>query len=310
MSKKTWQEDVTSLFEGTGIKVSKPVIASFGGATYEFDKNLRANWLYYAFLGFLKLVGVIKNPELIGIIGAGAALDGVAIYETLHPEELTLIDVNRSVLPDARKNLRQYFSKIAATVKWQVVHGNLCGPLKPGSADMIYGNVPTLPGKPSQIFAGMNSSSFYDPAWITDCPIDISRYYLPLQYEMLRQDREKLKPGGSAVMALGVRVPARLVTSMFQAARYDGYEALILDLKEQSQPKAVVTTYAGLERAGDVEFDYYVEEAFRNRQSTELHLADYKEFLAPWRVSAQQALQRATRGEKVYHVVSILRGVK
>ena len=308
---KIWQqEDVTSLFEATGIPVHKPLVVSFSKATYEFDPNPKANWLYYAFLAFIKLAATIKELETVAVVGTGSGLDGIGIYETLRPKRLQLTDVHPKVIPVARLNLQNYFTTARAKVKWDVVLGNLCGPLLPESVDMVYANIPTIPGNPSRILTGMNSSSFYDPDWAKNCPVSLERNYLGLQYEFLRQARIALKPGGLAAVALGVRMNACLVEKLFCAAKFSGYEPVVLDLKEQSQPKAVVASYARQERSGGTSFDFYREESLQVRPGSKLSLPEFKQSLLEWKVSAQEAFRLVRRGEKIYHVIAILGGQK
>jgi len=307
---KIWQEDVTALFEATGIQVLKPLLVSFNRASYEFDKKVKANWLYYAFLAFLKLALAIKHFDLVASVGAGSGLDGIAMYETFRPKQLKLIDVNPAVIPIADSNLRDYFTKVRAQLKWEAILGNLCEPLEPESADLVYGNIPTIPGDPSGILDGMNSSSFYNPAWTKGAPKMLERSFLAHQYEFFRQAHAALKPTKPAVTALGVRVAAPLVNELFQAAGFDGYEVIVLDLKEQSQSKAVVTAYAKQERARGVEFDFYREGADTSILDSKPSLEAFKGSLEKWRVSAQEALTLVDAGQKVYHVIGILAGYK
>lgn len=307
---KIWQEDVTRLFEATGIQTPKPLMASFTEATYEYNQNPRANWLYYAFLAFLKLAFTFKNFNLVATVGAGSGLDGIAMYETLRPNEIKLIDVNPAVIEVARSNLRNYFTKVRAHLEWDVVLGNLCSPLEPESADLVYGNIPTIPGNPSSILSSMNSSSFYDPAWASGAPTVLANNFLAHQYEFLRQARVALKPTKPAVTALGVRMAAPLVNDLFRAAGFDGYEPVLLDLKEQSQPEAVVLSYAKQEAAGGVEFDFYREGADTSILDSEFSLEALKGSLEEWQVSAQEALPLVDSGQKVYHVIGILAGFK
>lgn len=307
---KIWQEDVTGLFQATGIQTPKPLMVSFSEATYEYNPNPKANWLYYAFLAFLKLALAIKHFDLVATVGAGSGLDGIAIYEIFRPKQLKLIDVNPAVIEVAGSNLGEYFTKVRARVKWDVVLGNLCGPLEPESADLVYGNIPTIPGDPSRILVGMNSSSFYDPAWAKGSPKMLANNFLAHQYEFLRQARVVLKPGKPAVTALGVRMAAPLVNELFQAAGFDGYEPVILDIKEQSQPQAVVTAYAEQERASGVKFDFYREGATTSILDFDFSLEALKDSLQQWRVSAQDALALSDAGQKVYHIVAILQGKK
>lgn len=307
---KIWQEDVTGLFEATGIQILKPITVSFNEATYEYDQDPKANWLYYAFLAFPKLALAIKRFDLVASVGAGSGLDGIAMYETFRPKQLKLIDVNPSVIRVARSNLQDYFMKVRARLEWDVLLGNLCSPLEPGSADLVYANIPTIPGNPSSILAAMNSSSFYDPGWIKDSPRAVANNFLALQYEFLRQARVVLKPARPAVIALGVRMPAPAVTELFLEAGFDGYEPVLLDLKEQSQPEAVVKSYAKQEAAGGVEFDFYREGANTSVLDSEFSLEALKGSLEEWRVSAQEALSLVDVGQKVYHVIGILAGFK
>lgn len=308
---KLWQEDVTPLFDATGITLHKrPLLASFGKATYEFTQDLRANWLFYAFLAFQKLALEIKKPELVATVGVGSGLDGIALHETLRPQNLMMIDVHPGVIGVARSNLRGYFKTIAPKQKWSVVLGNLCSPLKMGTADLIYANIPSMPGRPSRIFSGMNSSSFFDPAWVPLCAKNLRQNFLALQSEFLFQAMEKLKPGGSVVVALGVRMDADIVEYLFRhTAGYENFEAIVLDLKEQSQPEVVVAAHAKQEQKAGASFDFYTEHALTHMPDT-LKLKDFKRALKPWRISATEALTLSKRGEKVYHVIAILRAKK
>ena len=305
-----WQEDVTPLFEATGIQVPKPLLVSFNEATYEFDLNPKANWLYYAFLAFYKLALAIKHFDLVATIGAGAGMDGMAMNEIFHPKQIKLVEVNAEDIEVARSNLRRYFKKIKAQLKWDVVLGNLCSPLDPESADLVYANIPTIPGDPASVLTGMNSSSFYDPAWVKNPPKTLENNFLAHQYEFLKQARVVLKPAKPAVIALGVRMSPPAVTQLFQEAGFDGYEPILLDLKEQSQPQAVITSYAKQEQAGGLEFDFYREGANTSILESEFSLEALKGSLEEWRVSAQGALALVDAGQKVSHVIGILAGFK
>jgi hypothetical protein len=203
-----------------------------------------------------------------------------------------------------------YFTKVRARLEWDVLLGNLCSPLEPESADLVYANIPTIPGNPSSILSAMNSSSFYNPGWAKDAPRVLVNNFLAHQYEFLRQARVVLKPAKPAVIALGVRMPAPAVAELFQNAGYDGYEPVLLDLKEQSQPEAVVASYAKQEATGAVEFDFYREGADTSILASEFSLEALKGSLEEWRVSAQEALALVGAGQKVYHVIGILAGFK
>jgi methylase of polypeptide subunit release factors len=261
-------------------------------------------------LAFRKLAQEIQPPNLVATVGAGSGLDGIAMYETFRPRNLKMIDVNPNVIDITHSNLNNYFTNAAADLKWKVTLGNLCSPLAPEEADLIYANIPTLPGDPSQILSAMNSSSFFDPAWAPSCPKNLAKWNLALKHEFLLQAHRALRAGGSAVIALGVRMPAEAVDKLFRATGYGSFETVILDLKEQSQPKTVLSNYAMCQRSNGVEFEFYNPDALAHKPDTSLPLQDFKKALEPWRLTASEALVLSLFGHKIYHVIAILRAVK
>ncbi len=310
------QVDISQLFESVG--VHKEVKVNMNDATYEVDATEpKNNWLYPAFKGFQKLQKSLeddgKHVDTFVSIGTGQAIDGIGANEIFAPKKVVLTDNNSKVIAISDANFKMNSNGEAECV---VLEGSLCKPLRDHgiTADVIYANLPNVPKDDSEaVMQGMNSATFVDAATVASTPEKYQRYLLGLQYAFLKDAVGSLNDGGCVVVNLGGRVPVELVQDMFQECGYS-YKELYTMFKLQSQPEEVLTGYAEAELQHGVTFDFYrYDDSFAalEAQDTErISATQLKALLAPFRVSATEGLALLAKGEKIGHVVHLLRGQK
>lgn len=329
-------QDVSPIFRAAGIE------GRYTGVMSEYSYDLHpedpeSNWLYVALQGFRKLKLILdregKRVNTFATIGSGHALDAVGGYKIFNPKNVVMTDINAAIEWWLTENfLRQIREPIWGDEKgkdivaWNYLDknvrtysliGHLCEPLRERGlvADVIYANLPNLP-EPDQakIQQGKNSSTFINEAAITAAPKKYHEYHLGLQYTLLQDAVGSLTNEGSLLMNLGGRVPVELVQDMFSENGYQ-YEELFNHFKIQTEPEEVLTGYSvqGEKRYG-VEFDFYrFDEAKRfigESRPEDCSVEQLKELLLPSRVNATEGLYLHYQGERIGHIVQLVRGIK
>lgn len=303
--------DVSSLFAAFGI--TKSVIARFNEHTYEFDPDIKNNWLYAAFKGFQvlgdRLASEGKSADTFVAVGTGSGLDAIGASHIFQPNAVVLTDIHPRVVPLAEQNAK------GNILKGSVVGltGDLCEPLRQHNikADVIYANLPLIPDDDETILGGMRSSSFVSRSRFEKAPKKYKRYLLGMIHAFLEDAKESLNPDGSVVINLGGRVPVELVKELFAECGYE-YEELYTMLKAQSQPEEVLPGFSQVEAKEGVEFDFYkfdeAEAALQNVDTATLSAQELKDLLAPYRVTAMEALALHRSGTRIGQIVQVIRG--
>ncbi len=329
-------QDVSPIFEAAGIE------GWYRGtmSDYSYDLNPEdpeSNWLYVALQGFRKLKPMLdregKAVDTFATLGSGHALDAVGGYKVFNPKNVVMTDINAGTEWWLTSNFLRHIREpvwggengedivalnyVDKQVRTYSLIGNLCEPLRERGlvADVMYANLPNIPEPDTaKVHDGMNSATFIDEDAIAAAPQKYHAYHLGLQHTLLQNARDSLSDQGSLLVNLGGRVPVELVRDMFHENGY-GYEELFNHFKVQTEPEEVLTGYSvqGEQRYG-VEFDYYrYDEAKRllgERKPQDLSVEQLKELMSSVRVSATEGLERHHQGERLGHIVQLVRGVK
>lgn len=317
--------DVSSLFAACGIR--RKVTALFNAATYEIDEMPQNNWLYPAFLGFQELAEKLRREDKcvqsFASIGTGAGLDVVGAEqiffpaflsgyqaEIFKPSLLVGTDVHPGVLPLAEENVRKNIDLKSADIR--MLLGSLCTPLREAGlkVDVLYANLPLIPDGPAHILDGMRSSTFVDRDLLKDVPPLYTKHLLGMKYALLQDAHDCLTESGSVVLNLGGRVSIPLVHRMFTECGYS-YDELVTMLKVQSQPEEVLPGFVAAEQKHGIAFEFYWMESEPQKYTPKVYINDiYSESFLKRnkRVSATEALALHSKGEKIGHIVRVIRG--
>lgn len=316
------RQNVTALFSSVGIETPQQItIKQSSGETYDLEPRPEDNWVYAALLGLKELN---RRLEAEGracrhfiTVGTGPGLDAIGAYHIFHPDFIRVTDINERAAQIALKNLRanlQHDSHVVSACS----AGNLLEvdlnawdtPTQTPPVDVIYANLPNLPAKEVDITSS-KAATYVDEKLLQGCPENLDRYLLALQYKFLQQAHEVLPQGGSAVIALGARVPYQTIRELFAAARLR-LEELFATFKVQTQPEDVITGYANAEneRAETFTFYDYDQVLASGLLKTPMSGEQMQQQLQRYALSSQQALVARQDGKRIGHIVSILRGVK
>lgn len=314
--------NVDPLFARLGLRPDAPVtIEEIPGVTYEVEERPEDNWVFHALIGLGELQRRLnvegRRCRHFVTVGTGPGLDAIGAAHLLRPEFLRVTDINPTAAEVALQNLRNNLPTGAQPVI-AASAGHLLGVelnewgagVEAPAPDVIYANLPNLPA--SQVDTGtMAAASYIDRRLIQGCPPDLDRTLLALQYHFLRQAREVLAPGGSAVIALGARMPAQVIQHLFHAAGLR-MEELYTGFKIQTQPDEVIAGYARAERENGAGFTFYnaAQVMTPGALDTPMTLEQRQWQWMARGLTAQQALRVHQQGHPIGHLVSILRGVK
>lgn len=155
--------------------------------------------------------GGLKGKGLVIVdVGTGSGAIGIAIAKKLPKSKVYLLDVSRSALRVAKKNI-----KINQIENIQIYHGNLLEPLT-RKADVIVANLPYIPS------GNMNSLSFdiihHEPTIALEGGTD----GLDLYRDFLKMAPKKLKKEGRIFLEIGEKqgpIMLKLAKKSFPGAK-------------------------------------------------------------------------------------------
>jgi methylase of polypeptide subunit release factors len=306
--------NVTRLFEECGIRVSEPMLIKEGAGSYEYDPVPENNWLYDWLQGAQVLQSRLdaegKECEHFASVGSGGGIDAVAAAHIFDPKRMSISDIDSGLAGLAERNILR---NIPHRLKLVVSSGHLFGgtvlPEDEDVFDVVYANLPNIPAADTVLDKPMARATFIDESVREGCPEHFDRYLLALQYQFLQKAKQYLKTGGSAVIALGGRIPYEVIEDMFATCDLR-LEELHARLKVQTQPKDVIGGYAKAEEENGVDFTFYCLDEVAEIQLEGLSCKEMQEALKPFALSANEALGYMKAGREVAHLVYMLRGVK
>jgi SAM-dependent methyltransferase len=248
-------------------------------------------------------------------IGTGAGLDALAAVEILQARTVGFTDLHEDVLAYARENIRG--NLLNEDVELIGGAGDLLAPLagRLSEIDVVYENLPNIPVSGNEDLAEGQTSSTFITERSEEVPGSAQKNLLTLHYLALQQAHALLRVGGRVLSSIGARVPLSEIMALSGAAGYNG-TILTYTWKVQSEPADVVGGYAQWEREGLGPFHFYpvgvLRDAFEGLSPAAAGAQALKleASLAPFEMSALQALSLVERGERVGHTVAILDSVK
>jgi SAM-dependent methyltransferase len=248
-------------------------------------------------------------------IGTGAGLDALAAVEILQARTVGFTDLHEDVLAYARENIRG--NLLNEDVELIGGAGDLLAPLagRLSEIDVVYENLPNIPVSGNEDLAEGQTSSTFITERSEEVPGSAQKNLLTLHYLALQQAHALLRVGGRVLSSIGARVPLSEIMALSGAAGYNG-TILTYTWKVQSEPADVVGGYAQWEREGLGPFHFYpvgvLRDAFEGLSPAAAGAQALKleASLAPFEMSALQALSLVEKGERVGHTVAILDSVK
>lgn len=314
--------NITALFSSVGIETSRPItIRHSTGKTYDIEPRPEDNWVHASLLGFQELNKRLATEGLacrhFVTVGTGPGLDAIGACHILHPSFIRLTDINKLA---ARIGLENLLDNLPEDnhVMCACSAGNLLEvdlnvwdpPIQAPPIDVIYANLPNIPAKNVDITSS-DAATYVDEELLEGCPENLDRYLLGLQYKFLQQARAILSEGGSAVIALGARIPYQTIRELFATANLR-LEELFATFKIQTQPNDVIPGYAKAENERAVIFTFYDynQVLASGLLTSPITGEQMQQKLHPYALSSQQALTAHQKGRRIGHIVSILRGVK
>lgn len=310
--------DVKGLFQAVGIDVGGSVLVRQAWGSYEYDPVPENNWLFVALKGFQELQRRLeqegKSCSHFATVGTGPGIDAIGAAHIFKPDRVSAADIDGGLMGLVERNFARnaYLSKREGIM---TSTGHLFAGLLPEGLskvfDVAYGNLPNIPGSQLELSRPMARATFIDKGLSEDCPAELDKYLLALQYHFLLEAKRGLVDGGSAVIALGGRVPYGVIERLFESAGLK-LEELCTSLKIQTQAKDVIGGYARSEVENGVDFTFYCHDEIAWLPELEQGLSgkDLKTALTPFALTANEALGYMKAGRKVAHLVHILRGVK
>ena len=302
------------LREGLNLEISSPRYTEESEYTYPLKTEVWDNWLPFAYRAFRRIANE-TSVRSFASIGCGSGADAIgAMCAFLDVERIVVTDVDPRIIPLAQRNVEKY----AQSRKVIALQGSLCHPLREAgiTVDLMYENLPNLP-----VNGTRDLGSTYDSSIIPSGRKELADYLLSSHQALLRDAKDRLNPGGSIICSIGGRVPSSLLREMVQQEGYY-FQELVCGFKVQTEPGEVLVGYAHAEK-GAITFDFYDYEkaAARLMQSgfpfvytfpKDVSAEELKEILCPYRISAQEALERYRANEniKVGHVVQMIRAKK
>jgi len=306
----TWTLEIGDLFKEVGIP--KTGVVEMNDNTYDFDpKHPKDSWLYPVLLGFQELKKRGFDPKSFATVGTGSGIDSIGVYEIFHTREIYQVDIHPNVPEIADRNAKKLIGDGASV---QTFLGDLCSPLidRGIKVDLVYANIPNIPSD-ELVWDRKVSASQFTARDAEDCPQDLQKWLLTLQYLFLKQAHHILNPGGVVVDALGARVPHEFLKEVFTATGYK-VDELVSIYKAQSEREDVLPGYVKSELVDGIEFDFYDHEKawpfwHSDLESKRLKTPELKEALRQFRISARQASENFEKsGKNAGHICSILVG--
>ncbi len=316
--------DITPLFKQAGIDVPSLSIIETPGM-YPYKEKVEDNWAYYTAVGCKRLKEIFasegKTIRNIGIIGICSGVEGIAIVQIFRSElrRLIVTDVDDEILEGTIKNIGR---DSPSSLELIPLVGSFCEPIEEAGyhVDFVHGNIPNLPSTGKEdLTRGAEKGTFlpsslyegYEP------PKKFVRWAMSAQFAYLQSAEKILKAGDSVITELGGRMPLSLVKELFDETGYELQE-IIVGFKEQTEALIDFEGYHRLEQECDVTFEFYLfnesqkilKEHHSINPSHDMTGEQVKNWLAPYKISAGQALECYHQGIPVGHMVHLFRGIK
>jgi methylase of polypeptide subunit release factors len=280
--------------------------------SYPLEPSPEESWLPIAFRAFAR-IGAAAPVRDVLIIGTGNGVDALGAAEILDPRSLTVTDLFESGLAVSRANVEAHLDDGAIDLAFHA--GDLLAGVPPDRLfDLVYENLPNIPARPgAQMARGTISGRFFEDDGL-EVPSPYGEYLLALHHRFLGEVRERVRPGGGVLTALGGRVPDQVLLGLHRGLGY-APELAAFDLKVQVEPMLVVPGYAREEERTGVEFRYYDAEAVAVVAEARGEGLDGQELLdavaariETLAMTAREAERRALAGEAVAHSVLMIVG--
>ncbi len=317
--------DIAPLFAASGIPSGKIEIVETPGM-YPYKEEIEKNWAYYTAVGYRHFKEVLKkeNKKIknIAIVGIGSGVEGIVMLKVFGSElrQLIITDVDEEVTEGAVQNLGALPKEHNVAVFPLV--GSFCEPIeqKGCTVDCVHGNIPNLPstgeedlnqGAEKGTFLEEESFQKYNP------PKKLIAYALGSQYAYLQSASRVLNSGGSVVTELGGRMPWDVIQELFDSCGLRMQE-IVVGFKEQTEALIDFQGYHRIEKMFGSIFEFYrYEESKKMLRSKgfenptwKMSGQEMKQLLAPYAVSAGEALELYSKGIAVGHTLHLLRGQK
>ena len=281
--------------------------------SYPLEPSPEQSWLPIAFRALARIAerGPVRD---VLIVGTGNGLDALGAVEILDPRSLAATDLHEGSVAVARENVLEHLEDPDA-IELGFHAGDLLAAV-PAEArfDLVYENLPNIPaGGEDDLAVGNIGGRFFDASGL-DVPPPYGEHLLALHHRCLTEARERVRPGGGVLTALGGRVPDEVLDGLHRDCGYEP-ELAAFDVKLQVEPRLVVPGYARREADGGVEFRYYAADAValvangRRAGLDGQELADaVADDLGRLEMTATEAERRVERGEDVAHSVLMILG--
>ena len=301
------ETDVSSLFQPY---TERRICIGLGPRLYEIRLAAEAERVRRVFQGFARLAGDLaasgRKPSSFAMIGAGSGVEAIGaahIFTTLR--HITITDRDPAILAQAAANLA---GNVPPRIGLQAVGGHIHAPLAAASGrrvDILYANFANVPFSDSP--EAVIDRRSYCPRIAGTAHDDLlNRCQLAAPWRLLSAARTVLNPGGFALVLLGGRFDFSVFERLADAAHVR-FEEIICGLKRQIDGDNVLSGYAAAETPGQT-FDFYdFDRARRGLRGQDPRPGPVlAAVLAPWRLSACEALRSFRAGASIGHTYHLL----
>lgn len=220
--------DLTNLFQNLRI-TDKEVIIFTNQHTYFPKEEPFTGWLPRILNIYRKLSNNIISNKIksIYIVGAGPAVESIAMFKLFEPDLIFLSDIHPDVLKVAEINFNNNCKQ--NSLKYKCINADLLSYLIENNlkVDLIHENLPNLPiQSDTDIFIGAQTASFYKGTSYNSTPDYAISNKLELRYNLLKQAKNCLNKNGYVISCIGLRIPFPIIQKMYKDL---GYSIEILD---------------------------------------------------------------------------------
>ncbi|PIN74555.1 hypothetical protein COV18_06670 [Candidatus Woesearchaeota archaeon CG10_big_fil_rev_8_21_14_0_10_37_12] len=317
--------NITPLFQQAGIETGRIEIIETEGM-YPYKEKIEDNWAFYTAVACKELTRIFASEHKIikdaAIVGICSGVEAIALVHLFKDQLKNVIvtDVDAEILKGTIFNLNNSLEK--NNIDFIPLVGSFCEPIEKTDylVDFVHANIPNLPASGEEdLTKGAEKGTFlkselydkYQP------PEKFVGWALAAQYAYLQSAKKITKQNGSIITELGGRIPMNLVEELFDECGLQLQEVLV-GFKEQTEALIDFIGYSKLEKEYGTSFDFYsyeeskkvLEEHKITNPTTEKSGKEIKELLAPYKVSATEALELHKQGVAVGHTVHVFRGMK
>ena len=306
----TSETDVSSLF---GPYTERRIKLRLDGRLKKISLEEEAERVQQVFRGFAivdrQLAAARCSPASFAMIGAGSGIEAIGaaqIFRNLG--RLTVIDGNAAILDQAAANIRR---NIDAQIEFEsgcmeIRFHALQAWESHQPVDIIYANLLDIHHTISLEAFGSRGIGCPPVGKTRDDGL-LNGYLLARQYYFLRWAWQALTPDGCSLVLLGARFAHGLFDYLAAAAGV-WLEVVASGLKRQTDPATVLAAYAAAEK-DHIEFDFYDYEKARNDPNVtgDAPGSELSAVLAPWRLSAREALREFRDGASIGHIFHLMK---